>query len=145
MAETALAALYRAVGQRLTAQSEVWGPRAFPVLAKVGTPRPYVLFAWAGGGELNQLVKPDAEIMLTVVCAADTLAVAFHGAGRISALLNDADASNGTTGTPPALDGGADWQIIHVNQEQIIEIVELVDGAWVYREGHRFRVLLEAI
>lgn len=145
MAETALEALYRAVGQRLTAQSEIWAERAYPDLAPKGTPRPYVLFAWAGGGEINQLTRQDAEIVLTVVCFADKLDVAFRGAGRISALLNDADLSNGTAGTPPALDGGADWQIIHVNQEQIVHLIELVDGAWVYREGHRFRVLMEAV
>lgn len=140
MAETALAALYRAVGRRLVENPELWGDRAYPDLAPEGSGRPFVLYAWAAGGELNQLVKQDAEIVLTVVCAANTLAQAFTAAGRISALLDDADISSTL-----ALDGGAAWQILSVNQEQIVHLVERVDGAWVYREGHRFRFRMEAV
>ncbi len=139
MAETALSALYRAVRRSLTATGEVWGLRVHPDLAPAGTERPHVVSSWAGGGEVNGLVKPDAEIVLAVQVYAETQAQAFSGAARLSALLNDADLGSAT-----ALDGGADWDVLNCNQEGIIHLVESVDGLWVYREGHRFRFRLEA-
>lgn len=139
MAETALAALYRAVGQRLVSGGDVWGQNAKPDLMTAGVARPYVLYAWAAGGEVNGLVKPDAEIVLTVQGFADSLAQAFTIAGRISALLNDADLSSASP-----LNGGADWDILNVKQEQAIHLLELIDSRWVYRAGHRFRFRMEA-
>lgn len=147
MAEAALAALYRAVYNRLVASGDVWGSRAYPDLAPAKilvsglltpTPRPYTIFSWAGGGEINQLIKQDAEIVLTIKGVSETLTEAFAIAGRISALFDDQDA-----GDPTALSGAPDWQIIHVNQEQIVHLVEGVDATWIYHAGHRFRFLME--
>lgn len=138
MAETALEALYTAVKRRLTENAELWGDRVSPDVAPSSTERPHVVYAWAGGGEVNGLVKPDAVIVLTVQCYAETQAQAFAASARISVLLNDADGSSDR-----ALEGGADWDILNTQQEGIIHIVETVDSTWVYREGHRFRISME--
>ncbi len=138
MAEAALAALYRAVQQQLTEESEVWGVKVFPDLAKGGTAKPYCVFSYAGGGEINARVVQDAEIVLQVKIVTDTLAQAFAGAGRISARLNDADYSSSEV-----LNGGADWLILNVKQEGIVHMIETVDGAQIYHAGHRFRFRME--
>lgn len=139
MAEAALAALYRAVKTRLVAvTTHVWATRAYPDLAPANTARPYAIYAWAGGGELNAIVAQDAEIVLTVKVVAETLATAFTGAGEISALLNDVRLTGAL-----ALDGGSDWDILTCTQEQAVHLVENVDGVWLYHEGHRFRVRME--
>lgn len=141
MAETALAALYRAVGKRLTESSgELWGQKAYPDLAPSGTAKPYVVFSWAGGGELNQLRTQDAEIVLQIKIVTDNLAQALIGAGRISTLFNDADYSSDS-----ALNAGAEWIVQHVNQEGIVHMLETVDGGQVYHAGHRFRFRMERI
>lgn len=139
MAETAIAALYRAVKQRLTASSgELWGQKAYPDLAPSGTEKPYVVFSYAGGGELNARRTQDAEIVLTVKVVTEQLAQAFSGAGRISTLLNDADYSSDSV-----LNAGADWLVLNVKQEQIVHMIETVDGRQVYHAGHRFRFRME--
>lgn len=140
MAETALAALYRAVARRLTENSELWGDRAYPDLAKSGTQKPYVVFSYAGGGEINARVQQDAEIVLTVKAVALSLDQAFAASARISTLLNDADASSAE-----ALSAGSEWTIIHTKQEITVHLVELIDSVWVYHEGHRFRFLMERV
>lgn len=140
MAEPALAAIYRAVRQRLTASAELWGQQVYPDQAPGGVERPYVVYFWSGGGELNAIVGQDAEIVLTVKVVADSLAQAFTGAGRISALLNDAD---GASASP--LNGGTDWTIIHVQQEQVVHLVETVNTTQIYHEGARFRFYAEAV
>lgn len=140
MTEPALAALYRAVSQRLTPTvvPEVWGSKAYPDLVPANVARPYVIYAWAAGGELNQRVAPDAEFVLTVEAVSDTLVQAFSMSGRISALLNDADYASAK-----ALNGGADWDILNASQEQAIHLLELLpSGTWIYREGSRFRFLM---
>lgn len=138
--ELALAALFKAVYDRLTADpGEVWGDRVFPDRAVDGTAKPLVIFWWLGGGELNSVVRPDAEIVLGVKVVAPTQAQAFALAGRLSALLNDAD-----RGSDQALDGGDAWLILHTMQEGAIHLVEDVDGSWIYHDGFRLRVRMEA-
>lgn len=139
MAEIAQAALYRAVNRRLTqSTTELWGQRVFPDLAKTGTARPYVVYSYAGGGEINGLRKQDAEIVLIVKAIAESMGQAFVAAGRISTLLNDADYSSVNV-----MDGGSEWAILHVKQEQIVHLIETVDGVQIYHAGHRFRFRME--
>jgi len=140
MAEVALAALYRTVRNRLIASSEIWGTKAFPDLAPAKTERPYVVFSYAGGGELNARVSQDAEIVLTIKIISTELGQALYGAQRISSLFNDADLSRAG-----ALDAGSEWVIIHVKQEQIVHMVEMVEGVQVYHDGNRFRFRMERI
>lgn len=141
MAETALAALYRTVKQTLTASpGELWGAKAYPDLAPSGTVKPYVVFSWAGGGELNQRRTQDAEIVLQIKIVTDNLAQAFVGAGRISTLFNDADYSSNSP-----LNAGAEWLVLHVKQEGIVHMIEPVDGGQVHHAGHRFRFRMERV
>ena len=141
MAEVALAALYRAVKARLTENSgELWGAKVFPDLAPSGTQKPYVVYAWMGGGEINARVQQDAEIVLQVKLVTDQLAQAFSGAGRISTLFNDADYSSAA-----ALNAGSEWAVLNVKQETIVHMIETVDGRQIYHAGHRFRFRMERI
>lgn len=136
---TALEALYGAVKARLLeTPSGVWGDRVHPDLAPAGTARPHVVFAYAAGGEANRIVGRDAEIVLMISGYADTQAVAFALAADLSDRFNDADKSSTTP-----LDAGAEWWVLNVTQEQAIHTVELIKGVWVYREGHRFRFVME--
>jgi len=140
MAEVALDALYRTVRNRLIASSEIWGAKAFPDLAPAKTERPYVVFNYTGGGELNARVSQDAEIVLTIKIISTELVQALYGVQRISSLFNDADLSRAG-----ALDAGSEWVIIHVKQEQIVHMVEMVGGERVYHDGNRFRFRMERI
>jgi hypothetical protein len=138
MAEAALGALYKAVRTRLLTNQTVWGTRVYADLAPPSASRPYCVYAWSSGGELNSLVRQDAEITLIVKCIADTMSDGMAGAELISGLLNDADLSSAD-----ALDGGDDWYILHVVQLQVVHMRELVDGRDVYHEGHRFSFRME--
>lgn len=140
MAEAALEALYFAVGNRLIENSEMWGMNAFPDRAKDINNKPYVVFSWAGGGELNQRRTQDAEIVLQIKIVTDNLAQALTGAGRISTLFNDADYSSNS-----ALNAGSEWAVLHVKQEGIVHMIEPVDGGQLYHAGHRFRFRMERI
>lgn len=142
MTETALAALYRVVLARLKGTGgDPWGERVHPDVAPAGTARPHVVFGYAGGGELNENIQPDAGLVLTVqaICANDV--DAFGCAARISALLNDAD-----RGTARALDASPDWIIVHSLQEQVIHRVETTpEGDWIYYAGARYRFRMESV
>lgn len=138
MAQVAQEALYEAVARRLIAGAELWGQKAHPDIAPAKTARPYVVYSYAGGGELNARVVQDAEIVLTIKIVSDKLEQAFTGSARLSELFNDAD-----YGSAAALDAGATWLVLHVKQEGIVHLVENVDGGQVYHAGHRFRFRME--
>ena len=141
MSESALAAAYRAIRTRLTANTnnELWNERAYPDLAPASAARPFAVFFWSGGGEANRRRAQDAELRITVKVIADSLAEAFTGANRLSSLLNDAD-----LGSVSPLDGGASWDILSVTQERAVHLVEMVDGQAIYHAGAVFRIKLEA-
>ena len=139
MAESALSAAYKAIRRRLTESSELWGVKVHPDLAPANVGRPYVVFFWSGGGELNARRIQDAELLLTVKCVANTLDEAFRGAGRVSALLNDADLAD------DLLEPGDEWVILHTNQERAIHLVENIDGIQIYHSGSVFRFRMERI
>lgn len=136
----ALDALYHAVFTRLTATSEPWETRVYPDLAPSGTPKPYVIYWWLGGGELNQSVRRDAGIVLGVKVVSLNQAQAFALAGRLGELLNDADRHSSK-----ALDAGSEWVVQHTMQEGAVHLIEEIDGTWVYHEGFRLRVRMEAV
>lgn len=143
--EAALTALYRAVFARLNADPAAhWtSAHADLVPAQPAASRPYVLFFWAGGGERNRHVEPDAEIVLTVkICSGDQ-AGALAGKARLSALLNDAGAYDARDATVP-LEGGSDWLIRTTTQERDVHQVYLVDGQPVYEEGFQLRVMMSS-
>lgn len=139
MTKPALQALYEALYGRLTATTELWGPRAYPDFVPATIQRPYVVFFWSGGGEANTILRPDAEYLISIKCVADTLAQAMTGAGRIGTLFNDADLSSAT-----ALNGGAEWEIVNATQERAVHLLETIDGRQIYHDGHQFRFYMNA-
>ncbi|TXH45977.1 MAG: hypothetical protein E6Q97_30545 [Desulfurellales bacterium] len=139
MAEPAHGALTRAVNQHCLNQGG-WGSRIYNRRAPAGVQRPYMIFQWQGGGELNRNVVQDANIVLLVKAVANSLAEALMLSGQLSELLNDAGYFDNANSF---LDGGADWWIKTTTQEGIVEIDELVDGEPVYHEGFFLRVQME--
>ena len=139
MAESAVAVAYRAIRQRLVATSELWSSNVFPDLAPANVNRPFVVFFHMAGGEINVRRIQDASLVIVVKVISGALAEALQGAGRISALLNDADFAS------DPLDAGSEWVIQNVNQEQAVHLVEMVGGEQLYHSGHKFRFRLERI
>lgn len=141
MSDTALSALYRAVRQRLTATPELWEGRVYADFAPAGTPKPYLLFFFAGGGEMNTVRARDAALLLNVKVVADSFALASQGAARIDALLND----SGVYDSASPLAGGTDWHILTVTGGLHLHVVEPVDGRQVFHEGGQYRVVMETV
>lgn len=145
MSEIALAALYRAMNNRLSTGNELWGARAYAERAPAKVLRPYVIYQWQGGGDRNRLLqKSDAEIVLTVKCCADNLGTAFSGADRLGALLDDYGVQD-RIAQGDGLNGGTYWKILTTTRETIVHMSELVDGVDVYHEGFTLRVVMEEI
>jgi hypothetical protein len=141
--EIALYAVYRAIRTRLTAGAETWGTRAYPDQAPAGAARPYTVFSFAGGGELNAIRAEDSALLIDILCVAESMAQAMSGAARIAALFND-QGSQDRPITP--LSGGTEWTISTVTQEQAIHLIENVEGAQqIYIDGARYRCRLERI
>jgi hypothetical protein len=138
----ALAALYGSIRTTLSTANEAWGnsgtnSRAYADLAPAGVSRPYVIYSLAGGGELNAVVRQDAEFVVVIkIITEEELATAMTAANRISALFNDVDGG--------ALSTAAGWTIIHIKQEQRVHYTEMVEGKRLYHTGHRFRFRMEA-
>lgn len=144
MAEPALAAIYRAINQRLTTSGDVWANRVYADRAQPGNGRPYVRYGYQGGGEANQMIKPDANIVVTVRAVAETQAQAFALCGRLSDLLNDMGEQDRRPEGVAALNGGPDWHIRTTTQEGVVHLSELVDSTPVYHEGFFLRLIMEA-
>lgn len=136
----ALEACYRAITTALKGAGS-WGERVYPHLAPAGAERPYVVYFRAAGGELNRRVntRRDAELVVTVKCVADNLALAMAGASAIAAALNDKGQYDVTSG---ALDGG-EWGILTTTQEGLVDLLELVDGKNVWHQGADYRIKME--
>lgn len=135
-----LEALYRALRAHLTNTGDVWGSRVYSDQAARETERPFLLFFWMGGGDLNGIISSDPAHAIGIKVVANTLPEAMTGAGRIAELLNDRE--RGQSGLR-ALDGGAGWHILTASKEAAIHIVETVDGRQIYHEGNRYRFLME--
>lgn len=140
MTEDSLSALYRAIERRATANSELWGEKVFPDFAPPNEARPYLIYNWSGGGEINETVGEDAEYLITIKGVADTLAQAFVMAARIRELFNDTDLADAD-----ALDGGTYWDILNVVRERQVHLVEQSNGKQIYHSGAIYRFRMEAV
>lgn len=144
MADTALAALYRAVRARLIAQPEVWGDRVgLEFLSAAGgerIPYPYVVYALAGGGIMRETTRANGyEYRLDLMVISDTFSESAQGAFRLEELFE----GQGTQDAPSiALDAGSDWEIATSDQDAVIEINETDAGRHTWQIGatYRFRV-----
>ena len=143
MTEDSQGALQRALRVRLIGSStEVWGNQVYadlkPPTPGIETVYPYAVFAYSAGGELNARRALDAEYVYTVRVVSNDRASAFTGAGRITALLNDADTS--TTNVMST----TDWYFLTCTQERKLWLVELIDGQQIFHSGGYFRIRMEA-
>lgn len=139
MTEDSLSALYVAILRRATAVSELWGTNIFPDQAPANTARPYVVFFYSGGGELNAIVGEDAEYVITIKGVSDHRAEAFTIAARLRELFNDAGLSRTVT-----LDGGTYWDILNATRERQVHLVENDNGRQIYHSGAQYRFRMEA-
>jgi hypothetical protein len=141
MAETALAAAYRAVRSRLAGSGEPWGTQLYGDIIPAAAEFPLVSFFWSGGGEYNGRRKVAAELVLTVKGVAYTQAEAFTLAARIATLLNDGGLYDDSA---DHLYGGADWDILTCTQEDAVHIVDMWSGALpIFHDGARYRLVME--
>lgn len=141
MAETALAALFRAIQKRAEEGASPWSGRAFLSPAQRDTPYPYLVYQKQAGGEINQRKSRDAEFVMVIKVIDDSLAGALGASAVISDRFNDA----GVFDSPDPLDGGADWVIQTTTEEQNVFYTERIDGPLVYHAGAQFRVRMGSV
>jgi hypothetical protein len=140
VSEIALAALYRAVGLRLSNGSAIFADRAYADYSE-SDEYPYVIYFWSGGGEVNHTRRRDAEIVLTVTAISEKLGDAQIAAQQISDLLND----SGEYDDPADyLYGGTFWRILTSTEEDAIHTLDMFSGAVpIYHVGARYRFVME--
>lgn len=138
--ENEIAAVFRAVHDRLTEDSETWGEHAYAEIAPAKVARPFVVWSLVESRKAKWRGTAGGEVVLNVLVTADGLATALTGAGRIAELLHDAD-----RGADHALDGGDDWAILNATCEETLYHAELINGVMVYRAGGRYRFMVEGV
>lgn len=69
------------------------GNRIWQKVAPGGTPEPYILFQWMGGGELNSTTHETFDISYLVAAVSETQTEARQIAGYISAALKNKEVS----------------------------------------------------
>lgn len=143
MAEFAYSALAKALRARIAGSGgELWGQRVYPEQAPSGAAMPYAIYSLNAGGDTNLRKRDDAEYMVMVKIVSTNMNEAMTGAGRISALLNNAGIQdNATTG----MTAGSDWSILTTDVDQSIQYIENVDNvSQFYHAGHMIRIQMEA-
>jgi len=151
MAETNVAALYRAVIQQLAQNgTEMWGSRIYNTESTQtgnGNTRPYVIMVMVSDIEPMWTRVPGAITVMYIKCVADDMETSFAGAGRINDLLHDAGTiDNGLPGyAPPSkLLGGSFWNIATATKEQSLHMIENVENARpIYHDGARYKFRME--
>lgn len=139
MAEAAIAALYRAIADRLrdNPSGTAWGGRSYAVIAPAKIVRPYVIYSLMGGGESNDSVGEDADMVILIKCVADTLGDGMLTATQIGQLFNDIE-RRGT-----GFDLGTDWVLNNCTRELTVQYTELIDGNVVWHVGDQYRFVME--
>lgn len=137
--EHPLAAVYRAIRQRLTGTDEIWGERVHYDIAPAGTARPHVVFNVQSAAEENRLRKRDALVVMQVKVISTNLAEALTAAARVAALLNDA----GEQDSSAPVWAGSDWHILTITLERMVQFSEFIDGVQVYHAGGLYRIRME--
>lgn len=126
-----------------TATSAVWSNRAYAdqVPYSVTTiVRPYAVYAYTAGGDVNAIVQSDPNLVFTVKCVADDLATALTGDEQIKALLDD----HGALDRVKDIFGDTAYIIKTITRERRIHYVENVKGAvQIYHDGAYYRLIME--
>lgn len=143
MTEHALKAVYRGLRNRLVGDGNyAYNQNVRASLVKASTPYPYVVYFWSGGGALNETTTKDAMYRIGVKAVSEKLAEAMNAAAQISDLLDD----KGEAESPSDyVNGGDDWKILTVTEEDSIYLVEQPpDTITVYHVGAFYRFHLDA-
>lgn len=146
MAADSLQTLYEQLYSRLNGANVIWGNRVYPDQAEAAAQRPYVLFSYVSGGELNLTHNQDHEFTVQVKCVAggkagQTMETAMAGAAAISDLLNDQGAQDRNGGT---VIGNDDWLITTITQDTRVHLVDPFQAATpIYHEGYQFVIRMQ--
>ncbi len=122
-----------------------WGTKAFADFAPknadgtVAVTRPYVVYGYSGGGDESFALKADPNMVVDVICVADSLAAALTGEEEIRQRIDD-----GGEQEAGRVAGNGQWTVKTVTRETRIHLVEQVSGTTqIYHSGARYRVRLE--
>jgi hypothetical protein len=137
MARSDLQETYIAIQQWLTDTSpELW-TAVYPDFAHTDAVLPYVVMFWMGGGDANRIRQADPGLVLGVKGVAGDMDTSMRMAARLRALLDNVEDRLGGVYV------GENWTIINSMAEQVIHMVEPVDGGFIYHDGNKYRFELQ--
>lgn len=127
-----------------TLTGAIWAGRAYadqvPVMQQNNIVRPYVVYAYAAGGDQNAIIQPDPNLVFTVKCVGDDLADALTGDEQIRIALDD----HGAIDRVRDIVGDTVYIIKTITRERHIHYVENVKGAvQIYHAGAYYRLMME--
>jgi hypothetical protein len=147
LTESAQTACYRALGNQLLAADSAFGSKVFArfhpfSINPAEQDFPYVVMVIVGGGERNQIKKPDAEFTVQVACYADSATVSEEAARVIDNALNDKGQQE--SNASDSVSGGNQWYIATITGGRVVTNVEYYENAArVFVDGKVYRVTME--
>lgn len=139
--ELAMLAAYRGLRQRLTSSpSSLWGAHAYGSRADSKAERPYVVYSIASSvqGDLTN----EEELIIDVVCIADSVEQSMMGAAALDALVNEQGSQDRGCTTP--LPTGAVWDCRTITREQTTHIPFVTEtNEERYQTGGRYRFSMQ--
>lgn len=110
------------------AGTALYGVRVYSQLAPQGTTRPYVVFDYVAGGDMNDSPSRVVDVEYRVEAVGATQAQARTIAGHIEACLH-----NGTL-------SASGWSHIATTHIRPISLQETTDGVQYWRRGGYYRI-----
>jgi hypothetical protein len=98
---------------------------------------PYAIIFWLGGGDRNRIKRHDPSLVLGIKGVASDQQQALMIDKRLRDLFDDFEDSYGSTYQ------GTSWHIVSSQCEQMLHMVDPVDGTFIFHEGHKYRFELE--
>ena len=138
--EIAMLALYRALRERLTNASAIWGNRAYGTRADDKAERPYVVYTVAA--ETQGALRNESESVIDVVCVSDSVEESMIGAGAIDELINNMGVQD--RDTPIPLVTGSVWTCHAITREQFVHMPITTESKIdLYITGAKYRVNMQ--
>lgn len=120
----------------------VWSDRVYFDSVPPTAIRPYIVYNFVGGGEVNAIRPNDMNIAYLVKIVAESFAEAAAGEAEIANRLNNRGAQDTTAG---ALVGDQFWDISAITRENSFSVSEyLSETTRVYHLGAYYRVIMES-
>lgn len=134
----ALDALLKAVVARLKGVTAVYGDHVYLDIAEAGTPLPYVVIGFVGGGA-DGFKRNSATIQLQVKCIAGSRSDALAGAAAIQTALDYQGEQEGA-----GLTAGPGWTITTATDVGDISLTELYENvAPLFHNGKTYQFIME--